>query len=100
MRTVALISLCAGLVLLFPARLIAAAASTGTEERTPPDAADPFLWLEEVEGARAVEWGRAESAKTSGVLDHDPHFPVFCKEALALSESADRTPEPAVLAAR
>ncbi len=100
MRTVALISLCAGLVLLFPARLIAAAASTGTEEKTPPDAADPFLWLEEVEGARALEWVRAENAKTSGVLDHDPHFPVFYKEALALSQAADRIPEPAFLGGR
>src|SRR5258706_1061681 len=100
MRTVALISLCAGLVLLFPARLIAAAASTGTEEKTPPDAADPFLWLEEVEGARALEWVRAENAKTSGVLDHDPHFPVFYKEALALSQAADRIGEPAFLGGR
>ncbi|HKC17500.1 MAG TPA: prolyl oligopeptidase family serine peptidase [Steroidobacteraceae bacterium] len=100
MRAAAFISLCASLVLLFPARLIAAGAGTSTEEKTPLDAADPFLWLEEVDGARALEWVRSENARTSGVLDHDPHFAVFYQEALALSQAADRIPEPALLGGR
>ncbi|MDP9105494.1 MAG: S9 family peptidase, partial [Candidatus Eremiobacteraeota bacterium] len=32
------------------------------------DASDPFLWLEDVNGARAVDWVKAENAKTLGVL--------------------------------
>jgi len=87
MRSTALISLCAGLFLLAPPRLVADTAGT----------TDPFLWLEEVDGTRALDWVRAENARTSGVLDKDPHFAPFYQEALAIAQATDRIPEPQFL---
>ena len=36
---------------------------------------DPYLWLEDVHGARAMAWVRDENAKTLAVLQRDPLFP-------------------------
>ena len=32
---------------------------------------DPYLWLEQVDGPRAMDWVRAENAKTAAVLEKD-----------------------------
>jgi prolyl oligopeptidase len=55
---------------------------------------DPFLWLEQVDGARAMEWVRAENSKTVNVLESDPRYPGFFKDALALAQAKDRIPSP------
>jgi prolyl oligopeptidase len=55
---------------------------------------DPFLWLEEVQGARALEWVRAQNEKTLAVLEKDPRFATFHAEALALLTATDRIPTP------
>jgi prolyl oligopeptidase len=49
---------------------------------------DPFLWLEDVQGKRALEWVKAQNAKTLAVLEKDPRFETFHQEAL------DRIPTP------
>nr|MDP9105427.1 prolyl oligopeptidase family serine peptidase [Candidatus Eremiobacteraeota bacterium] len=56
------------------------------------DASDPFLWLEDVNGARAVDWVKAENAKTLGVLQKDPRFPSFFATARTIAEAKDRIP--------
>jgi prolyl oligopeptidase len=58
---------------------------------------DPFLWLENVNGARAMAWVKAENAKTLAVLQHDPHFAPFRATALALTQSQTRIPTPEVI---
>lgn len=58
---------------------------------------DPFLWLEQVDGAKAMEWVRAENAKTAAVLDNDPRYAGLFKEALELAEAKDRIPRPRFL---
>ncbi len=55
---------------------------------------DPFLWLEEVHGERATAWVQAENAKTTGVLESDPHYQTFYAEAQKIAESHDRIPFP------
>ncbi len=55
--------------------------------------ADPFLWLEQVDGARAMQWVRAENARTLGVLEQDPRFARLHADALALVQSKDRLPD-------
>ncbi|MCP3139718.1 prolyl oligopeptidase family serine peptidase [Pyxidicoccus xibeiensis] len=55
---------------------------------------DPFLWLEEVQGPRALEWVRAQNAKTLAVLEKDPRFESFHAEALRLLTATDRIPTP------
>jgi len=43
---------------------------------------DPFLWLEEIEGERALTWARAENDKTLGILQADPRYARFNAQAL------------------
>ncbi|HET7758246.1 MAG TPA: hypothetical protein VFK87_13400, partial [Steroidobacteraceae bacterium] len=36
--------------------------------------ADPYLWLEDVHGARAMRWVKAQNARALGVLQADPDY--------------------------
>ena len=56
------------------------------------DATDPYLWLEEVEGARAMEWVNAHNAKTLGVLQGDARYEGLHQQALDIVQSKDRIP--------
>src|SRR5580692_3826696 len=58
---------------------------------------DPYLWLEKVDGPRAMAWVRGENAKTIAVLEKDPRFPGLYQDALAISQAKDRIPAPAFL---
>jgi prolyl oligopeptidase len=61
--------------------------------RTDPDTAtDPYLWLEEVNGERALAWVREENAKTITVIEKDPRFPGIQREALRMGRAEDRIP--------
>jgi prolyl oligopeptidase len=73
--------------------LIAGITAAAPIARTP----DPFLWLENVDGARAMAWVKAENAKTLAVLQRDPHFAPFRATALALTQSQTRIPTPEVI---
>ena len=61
---------------------------------------DPFLWLEEVEGARALAWVRAENARSLALLEGDPRYRGMYREALAVVTAADRIPYPSFLGDR
>jgi prolyl oligopeptidase len=58
---------------------------------------DPFLWLEDVNGARAMAWVNAENAKTTGVLEADPRFAGLFADELKLAQAKDRIPDPEML---
>jgi prolyl oligopeptidase len=58
---------------------------------------DPFLWLEDKDGARAMAWVRAQNARSLPVLQRDPHYATFYKQALKISESTDRIAYPTTL---
>ncbi|GAM99541.1 prolyl endopeptidase [alpha proteobacterium U9-1i] len=51
---------------------------------------DPFLWLEEVEGERALAWVREQNARTLPQLENDPRFAQLHTDALAIANSRDR----------
>ncbi|HEY7811218.1 MAG TPA: prolyl oligopeptidase family serine peptidase [Allosphingosinicella sp.] len=53
---------------------------------------DPFLWLEEIEGQKALDWARAENAKSLGVLQADPRYGKFEADALKILQAKDRIP--------
>ncbi len=55
---------------------------------------DPHLWLEEVEGERALAWVRAENARSLAVLEADPRYRTFYEAALAIVAAQDRIPYP------
>jgi len=80
--------------------LAAGAASAQTVPQPAKDAmtpADPYLWLEDVSGARAMDWVKAENVKSLGVLEKDARFPGLLADALTVAEAKDRIPSPEFL---
>ena len=61
------------------------------------DASDPFLWLEQVNDPRAMDWVRAENAKTAAVLEKDERYPALYKDALTIAQAQDRIPQPNIV---
>jgi len=59
---------------------------------------DPYIWLEDAHGARAMAWVEAENARTVGVLEKDPRYAGLYQDALALAQAKDRIPTPSILA--
>jgi prolyl oligopeptidase len=58
---------------------------------------DPFLWLEEVEDDRALDWVRAQNARTLGEIEADPRYQGLYDTALKLVTAQDRIPYPRFL---
>ena len=59
-----------GLALILGGALSAAAGAASDAEASAVAASDdPFIWLEQVDSTRAMDWVRAENAKTAGVLE-------------------------------
>ncbi len=58
------------------------------------NAADEFLWLEDVWGERAIAWVNDQNRKTEAVFKADPRYEPFRTEALAILTAQDRTPTP------
>ena len=52
--------------------------------------ADPFLWLEDVEGERALTWVKAQNARTLPVLQNDARYAKLEADALAIVRATDR----------
>jgi prolyl oligopeptidase len=61
--------------------------------QTPP-ADDPYAWLEDVNGARAMAFVNAQNTRSLKVLEGDPRYATLHAEALALAEDKDRIPRP------
>ncbi len=67
-----------------------AAFLTACASMTDADTADPYLWLEEVEGARALDWVRAQNARSLAVLESDPRYAPLKADAERIATSRDR----------
>jgi prolyl oligopeptidase len=57
-----------------------------------PDA-DPYAWMEEIEGARPLDWARAENARSLPQLQNDPRYAGLHAEALKIATATDRIPD-------
>lgn len=57
---------------------------------TEAESDDPFRWLEEVEGERALAWVRAETARSVAALEADPRHAGLAAAALAIVRDKDR----------
>ena len=55
---------------------------------------DPYIWLEDKDGAKALAWVEAENAKTLPRLEGDPRYQTFYDEALKIAAAEDRIPYP------
>ncbi|MDP3379434.1 MAG: S9 family peptidase, partial [Brevundimonas sp.] len=86
------------IALTLPLALVAApvlAQSAPAPSMTAPaDAEDPYLWLEEVEGERALAWVEEQNTRSLGVLTGDPRYQDLHDQALTLLEARDRIPSP------
>ncbi len=57
-----------------------------------PTPDDPYLWLEDVQGEKALAWARARNAESAAVLDASPGFAALERRLLAILDSRDRIP--------
>ncbi len=53
---------------------------------------DPYLWMEEIEGTRAMDWAKAQNARSLPVLQGDPRYADLESKALAILNAKDRVP--------
>lgn len=77
--------------------LALAAATPAIAQQAPATAAiatDPNLWLEDVEGAKALDWVKAHNAKAEDVLTKDPRYAGLLADAIKIEGAVDRIPTP------
>jgi prolyl oligopeptidase len=95
-RTAALAALLASTALTSAAMAQSASPAPAPSEASggfaTSDATDPYLWLEEIEGKRAMAWVEARNARSLGVLRGDPRFETLHQQALELVQARDRIP--------
>jgi prolyl oligopeptidase len=75
----------------------AAQTTVAKEPATAPGGGDPFLWLEEQTGTRAMDWVNQQNARTLPILQGDPHYAQLYKDAYAVVTANGRIPYPNVL---
>lgn len=74
---------------------IAADGAKPAEVRTPLSELgkdDPYLWMEEIEGTRPLDWAKAQNTRSLGVLQGDPRYADLEAKALAILNAKDRVP--------
>ena len=67
-----------------------------TAQTPDPDADDPFIWLEDVEGDSAMAWVRAHNATTLTELEARPEFAGHVARALGVLTATTRIAMPAL----
>ncbi len=78
-----------GRMLLLIAVLLSAASALAADQ-------DPYLWLEDIDGAKALEWVKATSATTTAELEAVPEYDAIHEQLLKIYNSNDRIPYPEV----
>jgi prolyl oligopeptidase len=61
---------------------------------------DPFIWLEEVEGRRALEWVETRNAATVASLSMHPSFAPIFERTVEILDSSDRIAFPSIMGDR
>jgi prolyl oligopeptidase len=69
-----------------------AALAGAVVDKTPKAAGDPYLWLEDVHGAKALEWVKGQNAKSTAVLQADPAYQKDYDAILKVLDATDRIP--------
>lgn len=55
---------------------------------------DPYIWLEDVNAPRSMEWVESHNATTVKRLEADPRYATLYNEALEIAGAKDRIPSP------
>ena len=61
-------------------------------ETTESHAADPNIWMEDVEGERALDWVRTQNERSLAGLKDDPLYETLYAEALDIVNASERIP--------
>ena len=61
---------------------------------------DPFLWLEEVEGKRALDWVKGKNAATTAELAKTAEYQPIFERTKKILDSSDRIPFPNIIGDR
>lgn len=61
---------------------------------------DPFVWLEDWTGPRAMEWVEAENKATLAAFQDDPRYQGYYRDALAIASASDRIAMPMLVHGR
>ena len=80
--------------LVLAGALLISASALRAQSSPAPQADDPFIWLEEVEGDSALAWVRARNTRSLGVLQSDPRYAGLHAAALEIVQATDRIPSP------
>jgi prolyl oligopeptidase len=59
---------------------------------TPAPSHDPYLWLEDVTGEKALNWVRSQNAVSQKELESSPEFEIARKRILAILDSKEKIP--------
>jgi prolyl oligopeptidase len=81
-----------GLLVLAACLLSMGAFAVTNPHPTGKSEADPYLWLEEVHGARALEWVKSQNQKSVSVLEADPDYQRDYDAILKVLDATDRIP--------
>jgi len=77
---------------LLLAGLLALTGAAEAQDAPAPPADDPFTWLEEIQGERALAWARNENTRTLGELQGDARYQANYDRALEILQARDRIP--------
>lgn len=81
--------------------LVSAALLTGASAPAPDvPADDPFVWLEDWTGPRAMQWVEAENKATLAAFQGDPRYQGYYRDALAIASASDRIAMPMLVHGR
>lgn len=58
---------------------------------------DPFLWLEEVDGKKALEWVEKKNKKSLEILTGQPRYKELYSKSLETLNSSDRIASPSII---
>jgi len=60
------------------------------------DSVDPYLWLEDIDGEKALEWVEARNTESLAILESLPEYQTLYDKNLAVYDSAERIAYPQI----
>ena len=79
------------------AALLLLVAGLAVVKAAPTTDDDPYQWLEDVEGEKALSWAKAQSAKALAVLQARPEYQPIYARTLEILDSKEKIPTPELL---
>jgi prolyl oligopeptidase len=77
--------------------LVAVSPIAAQQSVPPPESPDSFMWLEDVEGARSMEWVNAKNAATVAALTRSPLYQSFYDRIKQILDSKDKIATPEII---